>query len=247
MNEYDQRWCQNVHKTLMSWSICEPFKKPVTDGEAKNYSATIKTPMDLGTVKKKLTNKEYTTVDQFISDIRLICENAKKFNGENSLFWLICTDIENELNEWIKCKGNSEEEAWYINLEKASRLLREHIVDAPSSITFVKEALLPRGFDDSLVDAERLEKIKPLTGEFDASNLVNVWAFIDHNKREEILKILEGLEIPEKETSGSSDGSSSSEGDNSSSTSSSGGSSSDSSSSSDGSSSDSSSTDADNK
>ncbi|EJT98902.1 Bromodomain-containing protein [Dacryopinax primogenitus] len=80
-----------------------PFLKPVdTVGlNIPHYHNVIKHPMDLGTVEEKLAlsnpavkskqsgsatesdpSKRYWTADEFVADVRLIVDNAIKFNGE---------------------------------------------------------------------------------------------------------------------------------------------------------------------
>lgn len=59
-----------------------PFYKPV---DAKllglhDYHEIIKHPMDLGTVKQKMDNREYKTAAEFAGDIRLIFTNCYKYN-----------------------------------------------------------------------------------------------------------------------------------------------------------------------
>lgn len=43
-------------------------------------SQVIAKPMDLGTVKRKLTSGDYTTVEELRFDVHLVFDNAVKFN-----------------------------------------------------------------------------------------------------------------------------------------------------------------------
>ena len=45
-----------------------------------DYHTIIKTPMDLGTVKKKMDNREYTSVAAFEHDVLIIFSNCYKYN-----------------------------------------------------------------------------------------------------------------------------------------------------------------------
>ena len=45
-----------------------------------DYHTIIKTPMDLGTVKKKMDNREYTSVAAFEHDVLVIFSNCYKYN-----------------------------------------------------------------------------------------------------------------------------------------------------------------------
>ncbi|CAN7992440.1 unnamed protein product [Ixodes pacificus] len=59
-----------------------PFYKPV-DADLlglHDYHEIIKHPMDLGTVKQKMDNREYKSPEEFAGDVRLIFTNCYKYN-----------------------------------------------------------------------------------------------------------------------------------------------------------------------
>ncbi|KAG8080444.1 hypothetical protein GUJ93_ZPchr0007g5031 [Zizania palustris] len=82
MNTSKLRQCGNVLKKLMDheggWLFHKPVD-PVLYG-IPDYFDVIRNPMDLGTVKKKLTNKQYSSTDEFAADVRLTFSNAMKYN-----------------------------------------------------------------------------------------------------------------------------------------------------------------------
>ena len=56
--------------------------------QVPNYHKIIATPMDLGTVKAKLTRTHaprYITIDDFLGDIQLIFSNCAVFNDVSCL------------------------------------------------------------------------------------------------------------------------------------------------------------------
>jgi len=59
-----------------------PFYKPVdtTLLELHDYRKVVKTPMDLGTIKNKMENRQYNNSLEFANDMRLICTNCYKYN-----------------------------------------------------------------------------------------------------------------------------------------------------------------------
>ncbi|XP_014482621.1 PREDICTED: homeotic protein female sterile-like isoform X3 [Dinoponera quadriceps] len=77
--------CNDILKELFSKKhsgYAWPFYKPV-DAELlglHDYHDIIKKPMDLGTVKSKMDNREYKTAQEFASDVRLIFTNCYKYN-----------------------------------------------------------------------------------------------------------------------------------------------------------------------
>ncbi|XP_044728855.1 bromodomain-containing protein 2-like isoform X2 [Chrysoperla carnea] len=77
--------CNEILKELFSKKhsgYAWPFYKPV-DAELlglHDYHEIIKKPMDLGTVKQKMDNREYRTANEFAADVRLIFTNCYKYN-----------------------------------------------------------------------------------------------------------------------------------------------------------------------
>ncbi|KAG8231635.1 hypothetical protein J437_LFUL011476 [Ladona fulva] len=77
--------CNEILKELFSKKhsgYAWPFYKPV-DAELlglHDYHDIIKKPMDLGTVKQKMDNREYRTAPEFAADVRLIFTNCYKYN-----------------------------------------------------------------------------------------------------------------------------------------------------------------------
>jgi hypothetical protein len=59
-----------------------PFYKPVdtTLLELHDYRKVVKSPMDLGTIKQKMENRQYNNSLEFANDMRLICTNCYKYN-----------------------------------------------------------------------------------------------------------------------------------------------------------------------
>ena len=47
-----------------------------------DYHDIIKKPMDLGTVKTNMDNRQYTTAQDFASDVRMIFKNCYVYNPE---------------------------------------------------------------------------------------------------------------------------------------------------------------------
>ena len=73
---------------LYARADASPFREPV-DWKALglfNYPQIIKRPMDLGTVKRKLTEGKYKTVFEAAEDVRLIWTNCMTYNPEGTDF-----------------------------------------------------------------------------------------------------------------------------------------------------------------
>lgn len=81
--------CEIVRQTLYMQTNSSPFNAPVDTSTKglEDYSQIVKTPMDLGTIKKTLESGGYEGpqgYDNFAADIRLVWDNAISYNGEES-------------------------------------------------------------------------------------------------------------------------------------------------------------------
>lgn len=79
------KYCAGILKDLFTKKHADyawPFYKPVdVEGlHLDDYFDVIKKPMDLGTAKAKMENREYRKAEDFAADIRLIFTNCYKYN-----------------------------------------------------------------------------------------------------------------------------------------------------------------------
>ncbi|XP_051565444.1 bromodomain adjacent to zinc finger domain protein 2B [Myxocyprinus asiaticus] len=61
-----------------------PFLTPVNPKSVPGYRKIIKKPMDLSTIRDKLSNSQYLNLETFIIDVNLVFDNCEKFNEDNS-------------------------------------------------------------------------------------------------------------------------------------------------------------------
>ncbi|OHS98513.1 Bromodomain containing protein [Tritrichomonas foetus] len=133
LTQFDKDWCQRKLAELNKWALTTPFRypvDPVRDG-AERYLEIVTNPMDLNTMKKKLTDNVYKTVDEFVQDVHLISDNAIKFNGENSMYAFIATDMKTWIDEQYKQKATSIEDEWHRKLTDVVERLLDHVKNAP--------------------------------------------------------------------------------------------------------------------
>jgi hypothetical protein len=82
VHEKARQACITLTKKLLNNKNGNPFSQPV-DYVAlgiPHYPDIIKNPMDLGTIQKKLSSNDYSNVDEWIADVRLVFTNATVFN-----------------------------------------------------------------------------------------------------------------------------------------------------------------------
>ncbi|KAM8893707.1 bromodomain-containing protein 7 [Spinachia spinachia] len=62
------------------------FSFPVTDLVAPGYSMIIRQPMDFSTIKEKVKNDYYQSLDELKGDFRTMCENAMIYNKPETIY-----------------------------------------------------------------------------------------------------------------------------------------------------------------
>jgi hypothetical protein len=67
------------------------------------YYEFIKTPMDLSTLKKKLS--EYNSLEEALSDLNLIWENCMNFNQEGSEIYTTAATLAEETATLIEVRN----------------------------------------------------------------------------------------------------------------------------------------------
>ncbi|KAE9415154.1 hypothetical protein Angca_006966, partial [Angiostrongylus cantonensis] len=86
------KFCHKVLHELMG-KKCKTFNWPflvpvdVEGMKLSDYYDIISNPMDLGTIKKKLDNKQYANAQEFADDIRLVCNNCFLYNPSSDAIY----------------------------------------------------------------------------------------------------------------------------------------------------------------
>ncbi|EAY08225.1 Bromodomain containing protein [Trichomonas vaginalis G3] len=201
MNTYDHNYCNKMLSHFKKQPMCKPFLNPVDPvaDSCPTYYSIIKHPMDFSTMKKKLAQNQYETVDAFIDDIRLVAKNAKMFNGDSSIIGMSADDMIAEVDKMLAEKCTCPEEEWYFSVQDGSDKLSAHILNAPASVSFIPELTLPDNFDEELLDEEHKAKINEIIEKFVGVKIATAWKFLDRTNRSAILDILKDVTFPEKE------------------------------------------------
>jgi hypothetical protein len=147
LTDYDKEWCTKVHADLMKWPMTSPFRVPVDPvrDNAPTYYDVITNAMDLTKMKRKLTDGSYKSPADFVNDFRLICDNAIKFNGENSMLAYIAMDLREWIDTQYRNKPLSSEDEWHRKLTDVVDRLREHAQQAPAAFRALDSSAAPGG------------------------------------------------------------------------------------------------------
>jgi len=83
------RRCLQVLDAMVSDGFSNIFLEPVDLKDFPDYEDIVDTPMDLGTVRKKLAGKKYAAPENFARDVRKIWNNCKVYNQHGSAIWFV--------------------------------------------------------------------------------------------------------------------------------------------------------------
>ena len=128
--------CSQLLEKLISWSVCFPFIEmvdPEKDG-APDYLDFVKEPMSLNEVKKRLKEGQYTTIDAFKRDVNLIWENAKTYNGDDTLLFYMAMEAKLWFEKKMKKIEIPSEVEWTEKFQKTTRVLYNMLAHPPKEI-----------------------------------------------------------------------------------------------------------------
>ncbi|KAL3508473.1 hypothetical protein ACH5RR_027874 [Cinchona calisaya] len=82
----DKKTLELILDKLQKKDIYGVYAEPVDPEELPDYHEVIEHPMDFATVRNKLGNGSYATLEQFESDVFLICSNAMQYNASDTIY-----------------------------------------------------------------------------------------------------------------------------------------------------------------
>ena len=136
MNKFTQVKCSQILERLISWDLCFPFVEmvdPEKDG-APDYLDFVKEPMSLNEVKKRLKEGHYNSIESFQRDVNLIWENAKIYNGDDTLLYYMAMEAKLWFEKRIKKIHVPNEVEWTEKFQKTTRILYHMLARPPKEI-----------------------------------------------------------------------------------------------------------------
>lgn len=134
---------------------------PIKQGIPQYYDI-IKKPMDLGTIKSKLKNNQYLSVQQFDDDVRLMFNNCYKFNPPDTYVYNEAKQLEQVYSKQFKAYFDSSRLVSSPSLASSaatagSKLSKEKHVNNNTTST------LPSSVKPEIVPAVSSKKVTPTT------------------------------------------------------------------------------------
>jgi histone acetyltransferase len=83
-----------IIESMLKHSSSWPFKDPVKSEVAPDYYATISNPIDLSTMRSRVTDGYYDTVDKFIEEVQLMFDNARVYNRKDTVYYKMADKLE---------------------------------------------------------------------------------------------------------------------------------------------------------
>lgn len=101
--EQDEGAWKTILDNLIASKVAEIFLEPVPWESLglTDYLEVVKTPMDLGTIKKRLEAHQYASFEGFKNDVTLVINNCKIYNPRNSDVHKMGIKLEREFEKQV--------------------------------------------------------------------------------------------------------------------------------------------------
>jgi len=134
-SKFQKEKCIKLIEKLISWPICAPFLDLETlKTDAPGYFDMISNPMALRVVLSNLKNMKYNDLKSFIKDVNLIWDNARKYNGEDSIYSQLAKESCLYFNRKMKTITSSPEEDWLMKVRKVATAFYSAISHPPQEV-----------------------------------------------------------------------------------------------------------------
>jgi Bromodomain len=81
------------------------FAQPVTEDDAPDYFEVIERPMDLSKIQRKLDSDEYQSLSDLCSDVKLMFDNCREYNGDASSYGEAADRFERQMRHVMEERG----------------------------------------------------------------------------------------------------------------------------------------------
>lgn len=110
----EKKIAEGILDKIYSRKISQPFVRPVDpiNDNCPNYDEIIKTPMCLNSVKEKLKNSFYDSLESWVKDVELIWSNAMTYNSPSSPIYVMAEDLQVYFRKKIAKINKTENSEW---------------------------------------------------------------------------------------------------------------------------------------
>lgn len=156
------------------------FQNPYTPDSksAADYRNTIKKPMDLSTVKKRIKDKRYSNYQEWAEDMFLIFNNAVLYHEETSLIGGVASYLRKKLHKKVQQLEANNLRNYEAQLISIGNQLSKTIKDAPPDFNVIAKIETSTTASDDFT----IERIQRLNGTLEK--------LVEKGKSNEIIQIL---------------------------------------------------------
>lgn len=115
--------------------MCQFFVELPSKEEYPDYYEIMKKPIALNTIRERIDNDEYKSVDEFQADLKLIADNAKTYNRKGSQVYRDAVELQSFADALINDGATTELRDIYdklVAIEKDGFLLCDLFMALPS-------------------------------------------------------------------------------------------------------------------
>lgn len=151
MEQDELEICKEITEALSSHPTAVFFIDPVseeTDSELPEYNEIITTPMGLGTVSDKLEDGSYKSIDEWMSDIKLIWSNCYTYFADDTLVSQVARHLESMFEKYCNKLRMRTLEGWRQTTLESCKKIEKQLQKAPSPIAEIFQEI-PRSKNDN--------------------------------------------------------------------------------------------------
>lgn len=100
---------EDLVKSMMDHKDGWLFDRPITKKEAPDYHLCVRYPMDLGTIRSKMNNIQYTCNQEVLDDIKLCFKNCFSYNEDDTDEYKCGVRLEKYFDKEVRKMGLAEE------------------------------------------------------------------------------------------------------------------------------------------
>ncbi|OAG31123.1 bromodomain-containing factor 1 [Nematocida displodere] len=164
-----------------------PFLEPVDGTLVPNYYVLINSPMDLQTMRGKLTSRQYKTQKEFADDFDLMIKNCYLFNAEGSEVYMCATKLNALFKQTLDQKKKPADDT-LARIAEIKALIAQY--EAELKHLEKKAGVQVTGFG-----YEEKKRLKRRIESLSADKLGSVIQYIQQNVPSAVVNELEELEI----------------------------------------------------
>ena len=129
--------CLKIIDDIIKRPISTMFHEPVDPvlDDVPDYFDYIKTPSDLSTVRRRLVENKYSSLQEYKNEMNLIWENAITYNGKQSFAGFIAVDLSKYFNRKFAKIEEPQSDQWINNYLKVRYLYCKLFRTVPRTIS----------------------------------------------------------------------------------------------------------------